>query len=261
MTNEYLITTESERVLEVQLNHDKTRNAISVELVQSLIKELHKAEASKTVRAVLITGNDKAFSSGGDIKSFIKPEVDKAAQVQTLLEDACNPLFLQMRNMKIPLVSAVNGTAIGGALGLAMSADIVYAARSVSFNVPYLNRLGAIPDAGSSWLLSRSLGPKRALALAMTGEDISAERAEQMGLIHRVVDDAELMNEARQCARQVADLPMKAFARAKYALYQAQVNSPEAHLTLETELQMLCFDGDEVNEAFAALSEGRSPVY
>ena len=171
----------------VTLNRPARLNAFTIPMHQVLAREIAGAEADKTCRALLITGTGRAFSTGQDLNERVTATGDVVIPGEAL-EKYYNPLVLKLRALPFPVVCAVNGIAAGASCNIALGCDIVIAARSASFLQPFA-RLGIIPDAGGTWLLPRLVGQARARGLALLAEPISAETAEQWGLIWKVVDD------------------------------------------------------------------------
>ena len=169
--------------------------------------------------------------------------------------------MLAMRALPVPVVCAVNGVAAGGGVGLALSGDMVMAARSAYFYLPFMPALGLVPDMGSSWLVPRAVSPARALGLALTGERLDAQRAADWGLIWACVEDAELHSEALRLAQQLARLPAHAIQEARALAVAAGSNSLEQQLIFECERQQALIDGDSFAEGVRAFAERRPPVF
>jgi 2-(1,2-epoxy-1,2-dihydrophenyl)acetyl-CoA isomerase len=226
-----------------------------------LIAELNDVSADENTRAVLLTGTGKVFCSGANFKSILESDLAPVQHLDRMLLETYHPLIGLLTNMPVPVVAAVNGAAIGGGVTLALATDIVFAKQSATFAIRFLQKLGAVPDTGSSWLFARVLGPSRALALTATGEPISAQDAERIGLIWKAVPDAEFRDKVLGCAQQLARLPMQAFARTRALLRQAHMNTLGDHMEWERQQQLVCFAGAEVDEALSAVRERREPDF
>lgn len=216
------------------LNRPDKLNSFTMAMHRELKRAL--AEVSESgARALVITGEGRGFCAGQDLTD---PEVaaDGPQDTGAALEEHYNPLILGLRNMPIPVIAAVNGVAAGAGMSLALACDIVLAARSASF-LQAFSRIGLIPDAGSTYFLSRALGESRAKALAMLGEPIKAETAFQWGLVWQVVDDDRLNEEARILGGRLAGGATKALALTKQAMHAASTNSIEQQLDLERDFQ------------------------
>jgi 2-(1,2-epoxy-1,2-dihydrophenyl)acetyl-CoA isomerase len=159
----------------------------------------------------------------------------------------------------VPVVVAVNGVAAGGGFSLAMSGDIIVAARSASF-IPVFSRIGLVPDLGSTWLLPRLIGRQRALDLMMLNEPLSAERAQEWGLVRQVFDDDRLLEEAMQLARRLAEGPTRALVAARLLMEESEQSSYAAQFRREIELQAeirTSADAQEGRKAFAEKRKAR----
>jgi 2-(1,2-epoxy-1,2-dihydrophenyl)acetyl-CoA isomerase len=159
------------------------------------------------------------------------------------------------------VVCAVNGAAAGGGVGLALAADMVIAARSAYFYLPFAPALGLVPDMGSSWFLPRALGPARALGLALTGEKLPAQQAADWGLIWACVDDGRLAEEAQRLAAQLAALPAHVIGEIRALFAAAGNNTFTQQLALERDRQALLADGESFAEGLRAFAERRKPFF
>src|SRR6476469_1515967 len=180
----------------ITLNRPQRLNAFNEPMQRALVAAVAEAERAETCRALLLTGTGRAFSSGQDLSE----RIDAAGEVTVpgeALERYYTPLVRTLRALPFPAVCAVNGPAAGASCNIALACDIVLAARSATFLQAFA-RLGLVPDAGGTWLLPRLVGQARARGLALLAEPISADQAEQWGLIWKVVDDAALMTEAEK---------------------------------------------------------------
>jgi 2-(1,2-epoxy-1,2-dihydrophenyl)acetyl-CoA isomerase len=225
------------------------------------LDKLRSAKSNSAVSAIVITGEGKFFCSGGDIKAYENLEESRADKVGRVLADVYNPLVRLIFEMPKPVIASINGPCIGAGAALALAADIVFAAKSVSFSFPFVPRLAAVPDLGTSWHLPRLIGRGAALALTLTGETISADEAATMGLVWKSVPDEQLESVVHDYANRLARMPAGAVARVKFEMSQALGNSFDAQVALERQLQIACFSGEEVAEAFTALSERRQPRF
>lgn len=280
MTYETLLVTRENGVATITLNRPKVYNAISVPMLQELLQALDSIEHDETVRAVLLTGSGRAFSSGGDLAGPLDPEVEGPAAIPSLpkpqrdavlarignrIRDSLiahhNRVALGLHGFPKPLVCAVNGVAAGGGVGLALSCDIVVAARSAKLLQVFTPQLAFVPDFGCSWHLTRLLGTGRAAALALLGEPWSAEDAARHGLIWKVFEDDELASGALDIARRIAANATLSNQLTKRALQQAQFNTLEQQLALEAELQGRCAGTLAFIEGIVAFQEKRKPQF
>jgi 2-(1,2-epoxy-1,2-dihydrophenyl)acetyl-CoA isomerase len=243
----------------ITLDRPEKVNALDRPMLDRLIALLDEVGRSGNVRALLITGAGRAFSAGQDLADpafQLDPDFDIAAVV----EQTYNAIVRRLRALPIPTIAAVNGVAAGAGANLALACDIVIAARSASFLQAFA-RIGLIPDAGGTFMLTRLLGEARAKALAMLAEPLPAETAAQWGLIWRVVDDAALPGEALALAHQLAGGPAVALALTKQAIQAASENSLSAQLDLERELQAAAGRTHDFAEGIAAFRDKRKPEF
>jgi 2-(1,2-epoxy-1,2-dihydrophenyl)acetyl-CoA isomerase len=190
-------------------------------------------------------GADLSGTGPGDVGPDGKPDVG------TAMDRLFNPMMRRIRDLPKPVIAAVNGVAAGGGANLALAADIVIAARSARFDQAFV-RISLIPDLGGTWFLPHNVGDAAARALAMLGTSVPAEKAEQMGMIWQVVDDAALMEEARSLAKRMAAGPTLSYAAIKHALNSAGTNSLSQQLDLERDLQRALGGSDDFREGVAA---------
>ena len=172
---------------------------------KALVAAVAEAEQDESCRALLLTGTGRAFSSGQDLSERINAAGEVTVPGEAL-EKYYNPLVRKLRALPFPVVCAVNGAAAGVSCNIALACDIVLAARSATFLQPFA-RLGIVPDGGGTWLLPRLVGQARARGLALLAEPLSAEKAEQWGLIWKAVDDASLMAEAEKLCVHFSTAP------------------------------------------------------
>lgn len=246
----------------LRLNIPARMNPLTLPLQQALRAALAELREDRSVRALLLTGTGKAFCVGADLGSMSPPENGSLGQqTADAMESLSNPLIEDLRTLPFPVVSAVNGACAGAGVGLALSADVVVAARSAYFYLPFMPRLGIVPDLGSTWFLERFVGRARALALSLLGDRLSAERAEQWGLIWSCVDDAQLPDAALALAQRLAALPAHA-AQEMRAVYEAagQQTLPQ-QLRYEAERQRELIDRPAFAEGVQAFLAKREPVF
>jgi 2-(1,2-epoxy-1,2-dihydrophenyl)acetyl-CoA isomerase len=250
-----------EGVCVLTLDHVESRNSLSEELARELLAALASAATDPSVHSVLLTGRGKAFCAGGNLKQFAAVDGPLNRYVGRMIRELYMPLALTMHRFDKPVIAAVNGAAVGAGVGLALCADVVLAASSAYFMLPFVPVLGAVPDMGTSWLVPRLIGQPRALGLLLTGDRLTADDAQAAGLIWKTVPDTELEGAALALAKSLGVLPVDAVQRTKLALDAAHHNSFEEQLELERELQMSSFDGWEFREGLTAFREGRRPNF
>src|SRR5688572_27343676 len=246
-------------VLAITLNRPDKLNAFNPEMHQLLRKALEQARDETEVRAVLLTGAGRGFCAGQDL-SERNVSSDAPLDLSVSLGSHYNPLVRRLRELPKPVVCTVNGVAAGAGANIALACDLVIAARSASF-VQSFARLGLVPDSGGTWFLPRLAGAARAMGLALLGEPLSAEQAEQWGLIWRVVEDDKLSKEAMEMAQALAAGPTKGYGLVKKALNAAWGNSLDAQLDLERDLQREAGLTQDYREGVAAFMQKRKPQY
>jgi 2-(1,2-epoxy-1,2-dihydrophenyl)acetyl-CoA isomerase len=251
-------------VCTITLNRPETLNALETGLLVALKQALDGAANDAGVRAVVITGAGRGFCAGADlVASMPKAGGDisgAATRIGEGLRTHYHPIITLIRAMPKPVITAVNGPAAGAGMSIALSGDIILAAKSASFLQAFA-KIGLIPDAGSTYFLPRSVGQIRARALAMLAEKISAEEALQMGMVWRVFDDESLLPEAMKIATKMATMPTQAYALMKRALNESLDNNLADQLELEATLQSEAGKTHDFYEGVAAFVQKRAPAF
>ncbi|HLS57106.1 MAG TPA: enoyl-CoA hydratase-related protein [Zeimonas sp.] len=246
-----------EGIATITLNRPDVLNALDDPLMRALRDAIDRVAGDDDVRAVLLTGAGRGFSSGADLASVPpSPELD----LGRLLRERYHPVIMAMRTMPKPVVCAVNGAAAGAGMSIALAGDIVLAARSAYF-VQAFAKIGLVPDAGSTWFLPRYAGDVRARAMAMLAERIDAATAERFGLIWKVLDDEQLLPEARRLAAHLAAQPTRAYALIKQALNDSFAHDLPAQLEIEAALQTQAGRTEDFAEGVAAFLQRRPPAF
>ena len=254
-----ILVSQEAGVLHVTLNRPERLNAFIPEMHQALRKALEQALDEAAVRAVLLTGAGRGFCAGQDLAER-HVAADAPIDLSVSLGSHYNPLIRRLRELPKPVVCAVNGVAAGAGANIALACDLVIAARSASF-VQSFSRLGLVPDSGGTWFLPRLVGRARAMGLALLGEKLSAEQAQDWGLIWKVVDDADLMDEANSLAQALAAGPTRGYGLLKKAFNASAGNSLDAQLELERDLQREAGLSQDYREGVAAFMQKRKPDY
>jgi 2-(1,2-epoxy-1,2-dihydrophenyl)acetyl-CoA isomerase len=231
-----VLTSLDSGVQTITLNRPDRLNAFTPEMHKELRRALEQAWDEREIRAVLLTGAGRGFCSGQDLSERNVSPGAAPIDLSVSLGSYYNPLVRRLRELPKPVVCAVNGVAAGAGANIALACDIVVAARSASF-VQSFARLGLVPDSGGTYFLPRLIGTARAMGMAMLADRISAEQAEQWGMIWKAYDDDRLMAEAVGLARRLAGGSTKAFGLLKRAMYASAGNSLDAQLDLERDLQ------------------------
>jgi 2-(1,2-epoxy-1,2-dihydrophenyl)acetyl-CoA isomerase len=243
-------------VARITLNRPDKLNSTRRQMHAELRAAFDKFEA-RGCRAVLLTGEGRAFCAGQDLSDL---RMDGPDEIREILEGDFNPLIRRIRDLPMPVVCAVNGIAAGAGANLALACDIVLAARSASFLQAFA-KIGLIPDAGGTWTLPRQVGEARAKGLAMLAEPLPAEKALEWGLIWQVCDDDKLMDEASALAARLAKQPTRAFALIKQAINASSSHGLSEHLDVEARLQAEAATTHDYNEGVAAFLEKRKPLF
>jgi 2-(1,2-epoxy-1,2-dihydrophenyl)acetyl-CoA isomerase len=245
----------------ITLHRPEKLNALSPAMQAELRTALGQLAGDGKTRCAVLTGAGRAFCAGADLtgeEARLSPEepVDLGAS----LESHFNPTIRALCRVPFPTVAAVNGPSVGAGMSLALACDLVVAARSAYFSQAFCN-VGLVPDAGSTYFLPRLVGPARAAGLMMLGEKISAQRAEDWGLVWRCVEDAELIPSARALARDLAQRPTRALTLCREALLASSRNDLDTQLDLERDLQRRAGTTRDAIEGIRAFGEKREPHF
>lgn len=248
----------------LRLNRPEALNAFTTGMLGQLRQALEAAAADAATRCVLITGAGRAFSAGQDLADpHVAPSREPGAppkDIGHLLDHYYIPLALRLRSMPVPVVAAVNGVAAGAGASVALGCDLVLAAEGASF-IQAFSKIGLVPDCGGTWLLPRLVGRAKALELALLGDKLKAADAERLGLISRVLPDAELMEAALATAQKLAAMPTRALVETRKALDDALKLDFETALRREAVLQSQMGFAYDYQEGAAAFLDKRKPVF
>ncbi|MNJ11497.1 1,2-epoxyphenylacetyl-CoA isomerase [compost metagenome] len=248
----------------ITLNQPEQLNALSEAMLAEVIEALAGVQHDTRVRALLLTAKGKLFSTGAPLNELLgggDPTLSRGTNVARLMEQVMNPVIAQLRALPVPVVIALNGGVAGGAVGLALAGDVIVAARSAYFYLPFIPQLGLVPDLGSSWFLQRQLGRQRALGLTLTGGRWSAEQAERWGMVHSCVDDPDLTSHAMDLARQLARLPAHGVVEARRLFDAASVHSLDEQLAYEAGRQKELLDLPTFEEGVQAFFAKRKAQF
>ncbi len=256
-----LATVES-GVLTLTLNRPQRLNAMSQPLIAALREQIARAAGDSAIRAVLLTGTGRGFCAGADLASGGTGAVgaDGKPDLGAVMDTAYNPLIRAIRDLPKPVIGAINGVAAGGGANLALSCDILLAARSARFDQAFV-RISLIPDLGGTWFLPHTVGDARARALAMLGASVPAEEALRMGMVWQVIDDDKLMAEATALATKMAAGPTLSYAAIKKAMNVAGTNTLDQQLDLERDSQRALGKSADFKEGVAAFLAKRAAEF
>jgi 2-(1,2-epoxy-1,2-dihydrophenyl)acetyl-CoA isomerase len=244
-----------EGVATLTLARPESLNALNATLRRELLAALKAAGRDESVRAVIVTGEGRAFCAGADLRGG-----QGERQFRRVLADEYNPLVLAIRDLARPVVAVVNGVAAGAGVSLALAADLVLAAEEARF-VSAFARIGLVPDSGLSRVLVRALGRHAAARLLLGGEALSAREAADAGLVALVVPGSELMETARTLARRLAEGPTRAYAYTKRLINAAEDATLADSLATEASYQELAGRTADHAEGVAAFAEKREPRF
>ena len=257
MSYETLIWEQSGGVGRLTLNRPDSLNAWTPQFGHELLQLLQNEAADESVRALLVTGAGRGFSSGADLKAGFDPHPDDGRpDVRKELHEVYHPVIAGMRRLEKPIVAAVNGPAVGIGASLAFACDLILAAESAYFGLAFVN-IGLMPDGGSTLFVPAAIGKARAFQMALLGERVPADRALDWGLVNFLYPDDRLMAEANALVEKLAAGPTRSYAGSKRALNQMLYPNMDAQLDLEAELQHGLARTDDFLEGVAAFIEKR----
>ena len=244
-------------VLKITLNRPDKFNSFNREMALELQLALDKGAVDKTIRAIYITGEGNAFCAGQDLSEAMDAN---GPGIERIVREHYNPIILKIRNMDKPVVCGVNGVAAGAGANIALACDVVIASTSALF-IQAFSKIGLIPDSGGTFFLPRLIGFGKASALMMLGDKVSANDAEKMGMIYKVVEDEKLQIEGFETAKKLADMPTKGIGFTKKLLNQSMHNPLLEQLEYEADMQVHAASTYDYNEGVSAFLEKRKPNF
>ena len=258
MSYETVIWAVEDGVGRITLNRPDSLNAWNEQFGHDLRHVVTEEAQDDSVRALLITGAGRGFSSGADLKEGGAGDTDEDGlpNVRKRLTELYHPILIGLRELPKPVVAAVNGPAVGIGASLAFACDLIVAASSSYFNLAFVN-IGLMPDGGSTAFVPASVGKARAFQMALLGERIPAQQALDWGLINQVVADESLSKSTRDLAQALAHGPTRSYAGSKRALNRMLYGDLNAQLELEAEIQHELFRTKDVQEGVGAFVEKR----
>ncbi|MNJ14479.1 1,2-epoxyphenylacetyl-CoA isomerase [compost metagenome] len=260
MNFQHILFAIEEGVATLSLNRPEQLNSFNAQMHAEVREALKQVRQNPEVRVLLLSGEGRGFCAGQDLGDRNVAPDAAAPDLGESIEQYYNPLIRALRDLPLPVICAVNGVAAGAGANIPLACDLVLAARSASF-IQAFCKIGLIPDSGGTWTLPRLVGTARAKALMLLGERLSAEQAEQWGLIYRVVDDAELRDQALKLARHLASQPTYGLALIKRSLNASLNNSFDEQLDLERDLQRLAGRSEDYREGVSAFMAKRTPAF
>ncbi|MFH9006697.1 enoyl-CoA hydratase/isomerase family protein [Streptomyces afghaniensis] len=260
-TGDHVRHTTADHVLSITLNRPEALNALTPAQRDEIVRLLSEASASADVRAIVLTGTGRGFCAGADLRATATTTAARVAgDVARTLRTGAQRLIAAVLDCEKPVIAAVNGTAAGLGAHLAFACDLVLAAESARFIEVFVRR-GLVPDAGGAYLLPRLIGPQRAKELMFFGDALTSADAERLGLVNRVVPDADLDKTARAWAERLATGPTRALALTKQ-LVNASLDADRATaFAAEAAAQEINMTTADAQEGVRSFVERRSPAY
>jgi 2-(1,2-epoxy-1,2-dihydrophenyl)acetyl-CoA isomerase len=258
MNNEHnsLLVEITEKVALVKLNNPESLNALSADVKSDVADFFKKAATDENIKAIIITGEGRAFCAGGDLKATPPTSVaDGRNRIKKLHE-----LVRLIRDIEKPVIAAVNGFAVGAGMNFALACDLIVASEDAKFSEIFVN-VALIPDAGGLYFLPLLVGPMRAKELCFTGRRIGAEEAEKLGLVNKVVPPDRLIDEAMSLATSIANGPTISIAYIKRLINKSSEIDFDTLLEAEAFAQGVCMKTEDAQEGVLAFKEKRNPVF
>jgi len=252
-----IVRSDANGVCTITLNRPSVYNSFNQTMAFQLQATLDACSKDDSVRVIVITGEGKAFSAGQDLGEATDNE---GPTLTSIVRDHYNPIILKIREIEKPVIAAVNGVAAGAGANIALACDITFAKKSASF-IQAFSKIGLIPDSGGTFFLPRLIGMQKALALMMTGDKVSAEEAEKLNMIYKVIDDDDFSSEITRFSEQLAMMPTRGLGLTKKAVNFGLFNSLEDQLELEEKLQTQAGETDDFAEGVNAFLQKRTPQF
>lgn len=259
MSDKPLLFEQEGAVARLTLNRPDSGNSINLEMARALVDAAIRCDSDPTIRCVVLTGAGRLFCAGGDV-ALMASAGDQAPALLSELAGTLHMAIAKLARMAKPLLVLVNGPAAGAGLSLAISGDVVLAARSAQFTAAY-TAVGLTPDGGMSWLLPRHVGLRKAQEMILTNRRVAAEEAEAIGLVTRAVDDDALLEEGRAMAATLSNAAVSALGAARALLLESFAAGLETQLEKEARSIAAAGGGSEGREGVAAFVSKRKPNF
>lgn len=260
MTREHLRYETKDGVGRITLSRPAVLNSLNTAMARELQGVLDEAAGAADVRALLLTGEGRAFCAGQDLAEVVPPDGSKGPELRDVIEHNYNPIVRKLVALEKPIVCAVNGVAAGAGANLALACDIVLAASTASFVQAFVN-IGLVPDSGGTYFLPRLVGLPRAKALMMLGDKLPAQQALAYGMIFAVHEPEQLLPEAEALAARLASMPTLALGLIKRAANASLASDLDAQLDRERDLQVMAGRSRDYAEGVKAFQEKRKPRF
>ncbi len=242
----------------INLNRPDVFNSFNREMAFLMQDTLDICAKDDNIRAIVITGNGKAFCAGQDIGEITNPELNPG--FRKILDDHYNPIIKKIRSIEKPIIGAINGVAAGAGANIALACDIVLASENASF-IQAFSKIGLIPDSAGTFFLPRLIGMQKATALMMLGDKVTAQEAESLGMIYKYFPADIFEDEVLKMATTLANMPTKALGLTKRLMNQSVTNNLEQQLQLESDLQIEASSTNDYSEGVSAFVEKRKPIF
>ncbi len=259
MDYETILLENANGVARLTLNRPDRLNSFTVQMHDEVSRAL-EAVSKSDARVLVLTGAGRGFCAGQDLSDRAVAPGGEGVDLGESLEKRYNPLIRRLTTLEMPVICAVNGVAAGAGANIALACDIVIAAKSAKFIQSFAN-IGLIPDSGGAWTLPRLAGQARAMGLALTGEPLTAERAEAWGMIWRCVDDDKLAEEVNALAAKFAAAPTRGLAMTKQLIRASWTRTLDEELDAERDAQRALGRTSDYKEGVAAFTEKRAPKF
>ncbi len=247
----------TDAVATIKLNRPDVLNSFNRSMSLEIQQALETCRDDKSIRAVLITGEGRGFCAGQDLAEAMSPD---AAPIGEIVRTYYNPIISLIREIEKPVICAVNGVAAGAGANIAFACDIVVASSAATF-IQSFSKIGLIPDSGGTFFLPRLIGWHRATALMFTGDKITAEQAQQFGLVYKISEPEHLNTESSNLAKQLASMPTRGLGLTKKALNASLSNTLTEQLEVEEKLQVEAGNSYDFKEGVQSFIEKRKPVF
>jgi 2-(1,2-epoxy-1,2-dihydrophenyl)acetyl-CoA isomerase len=252
-----LLVSYNDGICELKMNRPEVFNSFNKEMALALQMALDDCADNDEVRAIVITGEGKAFCAGQDLAEATDPN---GPELQSIVREHYNPIIKKIREIEKPVIGAVNGVAAGAGANIALACDVTFAKESASF-IQAFSKIGLIPDSGGTFFLPRIIGMQKALALMFTGDKVGAKEAESMNMIYKSVEDEQFEETVNAFAAKLAKMPTKGLGLTKKAVNASWSNDLNAQLDVEEKLQTEAGNTHDFNEGVASFLEKRKPEF
>ncbi|PCH95509.1 MAG: 2-(1,2-epoxy-1,2-dihydrophenyl)acetyl-CoA isomerase [Bacteroidetes bacterium] len=243
-------------VAKITLNRPEVLNSFNKAMSTEVQNALDHCSTDDSIRAILFTGEGRGFCAGQDLEEAMAPDI----KIEVIVRTTYNPMVLKIREIEKPVICAVNGVAAGAGANIAFGCDLTLAATSAKFIQSFI-KIGLIPDSGGTYILPRLVGMQRAAAMTMLGDKMTSEEAQQLGLIYKVVDDEQLMEEAIALAEKLAQMPTVGLGLTKRGLNHGLKVDLPTQLEFEAGIQAEAAASKDYKEGVNAFLEKRKPVF